>query len=569
MLYIFLFWVYFFIIFYIAGICFTRLSRLILKIDIPSPHFLTTIWLGITFITLLLNYLHFFFKISEFLHTILFSGLCLYAICDRKLLIRDLLQTIKKEKYAHFVFIFTSLLFLYVGKYAIESSKNFDDGLYYVQAIKWIKSYPVIIGLGNLHGRFAFNSTWFLTGAFADVFYFENKSFHVLNSFVFLMTLVSSYISLLNFLKGNKKVSILFNALLMIPLFQASFFPEYFISSNSPDLPVALLIFQIIFCFIYFLEQDNNPRQQHLLLTISILIFFAITIKLSAILLLIIPLYMIFKNKINFKICSHLTIFFSLLVAPWLVSNVMLSGWIIYPVHHIDLFDYDWKVPKKQLMGESQWIESWAKAPGLPPEKVLAGGFIHWFKPWYEKHKNRKELVPFLHLTIIHMVMMVFFWRKMKPYLKKLWILYLVLLLCIVFWFFKAPDLRFGYGYITSFWILILSIMLIVPLEKINFHEISSSVLVTLFTLYMLAFFIQFKIPDTVSLFQKELKGHHGVRTNDYITMHRLKIKVPKVQGKCWNAELPCAPHPPADLMLRKHDLAGGFRRRSLVYSNQ
>ncbi|QIL77220.1 hypothetical protein G7064_16215 [Hymenobacter sp. HDW8] len=38
---------------------------------------------------------------------------------------------------------------------------NFDSGLYHFQTLKWLNEYPTVPGLGNLHGRLAFNSSWF------------------------------------------------------------------------------------------------------------------------------------------------------------------------------------------------------------------------------------------------------------------------------------------------------------------------------------------------------------------------------------------------------------------------
>lgn len=45
---------------------------------------------------------------------------------------------------------------------------NYDDGLYYLQTLKWNRDFPVILGLVNLHGRLAFNSILFLLSPLTD-----------------------------------------------------------------------------------------------------------------------------------------------------------------------------------------------------------------------------------------------------------------------------------------------------------------------------------------------------------------------------------------------------------------
>src|SRR5688500_16524798 len=44
----------------------------------------------------------------------------------------------------------------------------YDTGFYHAQAVRWINEYPAVPGLANLHGRLAFNSSWFVWGALWD-----------------------------------------------------------------------------------------------------------------------------------------------------------------------------------------------------------------------------------------------------------------------------------------------------------------------------------------------------------------------------------------------------------------
>jgi hypothetical protein len=45
---------------------------------------------------------------------------------------------------------------------------GYNNGLYYLQTFKWNREFPITVGLGNLHGRLAFNSILFLTAPLTD-----------------------------------------------------------------------------------------------------------------------------------------------------------------------------------------------------------------------------------------------------------------------------------------------------------------------------------------------------------------------------------------------------------------
>ena len=61
-----------------------------------------------------------------------------------------------------------------------HSPSNPDTGIYHAQAIKWIETYPAVPGLGNLHSRFAYDSSWLVINAFFSFSFLGLRSFHVL-----------------------------------------------------------------------------------------------------------------------------------------------------------------------------------------------------------------------------------------------------------------------------------------------------------------------------------------------------------------------------------------------------
>ncbi|MGV2435393.1 MAG UNVERIFIED_CONTAM: hypothetical protein LVT10_11320 [Anaerolineae bacterium] len=45
---------------------------------------------------------------------------------------------------------------------ALLAPARYDAGLYQIQSVMWSNQFPIVRGLGNLHGRLAFNNSFHL-----------------------------------------------------------------------------------------------------------------------------------------------------------------------------------------------------------------------------------------------------------------------------------------------------------------------------------------------------------------------------------------------------------------------
>lgn len=65
-----------------------------------------------------------------------------------------------------------------------------DTGLYHAQAIRWIEEYGVVPGLGNLHSRFAYNSSALCLCALYSLKWLFSEPLHVVQGFFALLVAV-------------------------------------------------------------------------------------------------------------------------------------------------------------------------------------------------------------------------------------------------------------------------------------------------------------------------------------------------------------------------------------------
>lgn len=443
----------FIIIFYLSWIIsflgFGYLVLRILNISVKRIYlFLLSGFLGQMLVYILGQILNFFVPISDFISIIiLITGGLLFLSFK---LWRFIIKMSHIDKVALF------LIFLSCFTYIFELCQNGDSLGYHIPSINWIKTIATPKGLGNLHGRLAFNSSWFIIGAICNIPLFITKYQHfILNSitlFFFLGTIILN--------TRSNSLSSAFLLLCLIP----TIFKMHLIATPSPDDPVAIYFFIITYLLIISIE-TSNINTLFLALQISI---FAATIKLSiasAVLGILAIIIVISKYKRNFKFSFsqtdfvtkifRITIISLFILIPFVLRGYYLSGAPFYPLKIGFIEDLDWAVAKIQIIGEYEVIKGWARKPGLYAA-LAANNQVEWFLNWIENFIHKEVL--WLAITIIASVLFITNQIKQKTLKYRNNILLPILFCCfgIIVWFIGAPDSRFGYAYLYSFTLIIL-----------------------------------------------------------------------------------------------------------------
>jgi len=87
-------------------------------------------------------------------------------------------------------------LAIWIASRSMLAPTNTDSGGYHFCAIRWINSYPIVHGLGNLHGRLAFNQSFFLYVAALNIYPYFGHGHAVANSFLLLLMIATCLDSL-------------------------------------------------------------------------------------------------------------------------------------------------------------------------------------------------------------------------------------------------------------------------------------------------------------------------------------------------------------------------------------
>lgn len=211
-----------------------------------------------------------------------------------------------------------------------------DNESYYIQTISWLNQYGLVKGLANLHIFLGQTSGWHITQSVYS-FSFLYDRLNDLNGYLLILSQFY-FFKKLNRYQTSKSVIDLTIGLL--PL--ANIFYFQFISSPSPDLPIYIISFLL---FSLYWEEENELYR---LGTICILCFYAILIKITALVLIGLPVLMVFHHyQLVKKKCISIGSIALLTGLLFIIKNMILTGYPFYPVNTFRLNSFNWTLPRE------------------------------------------------------------------------------------------------------------------------------------------------------------------------------------------------------------------------------
>lgn len=439
-----------------------------------------------------------------------------------------------------FQYPFISLILGLVGiallTKAMQVPGNFDSGLYHFASIRWANEYAAVPGLGNLHGRLAFNQSIFDLYALLNFFPLWNKGYALGFLLIMLLTGITIFEAHLEGYAGG------WWALLICSIALASTIGQ--LPSPTPDPIIALLQISIFVTLLgVLLEQDQNGlKASSHFAALFCLCTLICTVKLSsivfALLMLIVGTLHAYRQQI---IAKRLTLYCTALCAALIVSHVLhgivTSGVPFYPSSLGTGLELDWQVLPEKIRNELDWVYSWARNPHQDPALVL--GNWRWLKSWII---HLLPIAAWVYFGLSALFIGLYFFTKAgqtKLLTNRLQLLYVPLVLSILFWFFTAPDWRF-LGSIPQLFLAVTGWILFSSQAKMP-ERINMKLSQPIFWLapaLLLA---------CVKLLPLNLTGWQAIPQavlEKKVTRSGLSVWVPaNGQTQCWDGPIPCTPY--------------------------
>jgi hypothetical protein len=448
------------------------------------------------------------------------------------------------------VFMALVVVFIFALTGASGTAVNPDTLLYHIQTIRWAETYPVVPGLANLHSRLAFNSSWLSMNALFGFGFLFGQPLRALLGFLLLL---SSWYFLTGFSDFVAKKSLVGLFRLSLVVFLA-YVSKSELSSPGTDVPAILFLCLGVALYLDALDRQDKAADVFKIFAI-VLACFAVTIKLSVLPVLAIPLLVTIKNAHRQKIIFLVFSFFLFVFTPWLVRNVILSGYLVYPFPQIDVFSFDWKVPAERVEDTRNEVTAFARMPGQPVAYAIQQPFSVWFREWLGALTGFREALFWAAVSSPVFVGVRYF---ISSKINKDW---LALTLCsylgLLYWFITAPSFRFGIGFIAITLVLVLLLFLDIIPGKLARHL---GFLIFAFC-FLYPGYLSFVLLRNNNLHSQVIfpMAYESPRTSVcYIDSKTLSCA--EIYGWCGYDSFPCAVKIRDDLTLRGEDWGAGFR---------
>jgi hypothetical protein len=442
-----------------------------------------------------------------------------------------------------------------------QAVHNYDDGLYYLQTFKWTREWPITVGLANLYGRLAFNSTLFVIAPLTD----RVEIGWVTNYLAVAFVILSLFTRLVR-LQGTSNFSAQVQYWLIAATILSTFVlnPPFlsWLGLLTSDSLVALLVLYWVALAAGLPYSAQGRADFALLLTSAAL---ATTLKLSSAPLLVLTMALAWLVRRNEGVrqdenhhCSRAFGLSIALLALWIGRGVLLSGCVVYPIPQTCISELPWTVSPQQVEREQVVIRAWARRPVEP----VSGEVLQnpsWLPMWFHSIRANASIL----LLPVGLLLGVFAFAKLASKLKptdrnRLAVIAGGLISCLLLWFFEAPALRFGEGFILATALLGISLAAAALPIPVTAHHYAFQALIALmllscvFNMLLLRESSFVYTPPEAAVYQ--LPSPRGVA-----------VSVPQTGDQCWAHALPCTPYVNPAALDRVHwppDLRPAYHRK-------
>ena len=333
-----------------------------------------------------------------------------------------------------------------------------DNGLYHMPTIQWITHAPLIPGIVNLHGRLAFNSLFFIIEAYVD----QIPIGWVGNSLIALFIVLAAFERLVAQWRKQENVVGFWFLITYVALF---IFGRtqliVWLGQTDADGVVAALIAYWSYLLLEYAQQLRDGTVSSLLILLAA---FAVMCKLSAAPALIFTMGLVLLRDAK-SVSRRTLIATAAFLLIWCSRGFLQSGCALYPLPQSCVYSVPWATGVADVEGQSLGARSWARVPGEINYAAVLANWA-WFRPWLSNIRQQpitKEWLIGVALGICGILHHLFFRRALE---RGFVLAAIASLIGIGYWFWAAPDPRFGRGFITSFAVLGASLFVAPLLNK-------------------------------------------------------------------------------------------------------
>jgi len=505
---------------------------------------------GLILLTSLTQVIVLFFPITVYTRFVILGLLILLSIIKRKNTKLSIPEINVSASLILFFIVWAAILLINAGPTMMDDTES-----YHIQSIKWIQEYGSVPGIVNLHVRFGFNSSWFSSVA---LFSFSSKTtggFTVLNS-VISVWLCYWFIGKFNTFKKENYVQ---SAFAILSTFITSLVIWPLIRGNAATTNydfITTFVVIILFTEVFF-SKKTSPSIEWIIWPVYLL-----TVRLINFPLLLLSLFaftLFIKQKQQRQLLLPLAYCF-LLIVPFIIRSIIISGYPFYPATNFDFTNVDWKADSQVTEKFLEFIKYYNRVSttyfDIEQTKALGSA---WVPAWFHHLFLFDKILVLAGYTGVFFTGIKLFIQK-NNYTKS--IITGLMILWLISWFIIAPDPRFVYG-ILLFGTFLLAYHLISFIKDPGSIRFSLKALITL-TIAGLSYYVVSK-----PLKQKEYRNWISPLQLPQPPVKEFVIdgtifRIPESINNNWNircygTQLPCLYQIDPRLKMRGKNISNGF----------
>lgn len=341
-----------------------------------------------------------------------------------------------------------------------------DTDWYHAQTIRWIEEYGCVTGVANLFNSLGFNSAQHYFDALYSMKPIFGNSLHAAGGYFGILLLFHGLIRLAGWKSHKRHIA---DGLALAEVVYTVIVTAFYAEPYTDTLPNCLVFF-ILTEWIILLETEEKEDFPYALLCIfGVFATVAKTSMVMVVLLVIQPAAKLIQDKSYKKIAGYiLTGVF--IVIPFFITNVRVSGYLVYPAAAVDLFDVPWKIDVEVVKYSVDSMIYAARAVNMDMHEVLNNG-LAWVPVWF---KNDSASHKILYLAVCFLLVfdisgtIISVLKKRAAELPML-LPRLIVIIGLIYWFFTIPQVRFC-------WVFLLFPLAVIPmvyLEKFKERSIA------------------------------------------------------------------------------------------------
>lgn len=376
-----------------------------------------------------------------------FLGLIIIYWCMRRHHLQEIIKSIRL-KIGRLSIVQLLIIGLTILSFCIlclySSFLSFDPNYYHYQNIRWNEDFAVIPGLGNFEDRLGFNSNYLLLSSIFTLRFLFGQPVYCLQSVLAILLAIWILYETINSRFEVKRL------ILLIFYFLLFYFSKEGIADTSTDTIPNLAVFYLMSNLVLYPDALKEKAVLYVFVITSL-----VTYKLLFAPLCLVSLYVMYhliKEK-NYKEILFPGISAMTVVILWLIRNVIITGYLVYPLGEMDLFSFDWKVPEYILIKQREYIS-----------EIGNSGFDYAIPHYLENLSFSTFLLSwttYFFLSVIAVFITVSWYIGKKGNIPAyMYFVFLILCTNLIYWLLTARDFRFCAGVIFSMIFFAISLIL-------------------------------------------------------------------------------------------------------------